>query len=242
MLKFVDYPSFNLKTAKQWLPVNLLFIGMLASSFIGLIYVSVPMFTVFKNLTNIITVTGDWYLFNEPVSWLTVVSIATMTIGAVMAGANDLEFSLVGYFWMAINCGFTASYVLYMRYASTNINLPKFGMVYYNNLLSAMILAPICLLKGEFVALKDPEIMTNSFIICNCLAGFIGFYLNFASLWCVASTSATTYAIVGSLNKVPITVLGFTMFHVKMTERGIMYIVLATLGGFLYAYTKLPQN
>lgn len=65
IMKFVDYPQFNLKMAKQWLPVNLLFIGMLASSFIGLIYVSVPMFTVFKNLTNIITVTGDWYLFKE---------------------------------------------------------------------------------------------------------------------------------------------------------------------------------
>lgn len=165
-----------------------------------------------------------------------------MTVGAVMAGANDLEFSALGYFWMAVNCVFTASYVLYMRYASTNINLPKFGMVYYNNLLSAIILTPICLFKGEFAALSDPEIMTTSFIVLNSLAGFVGFYLNFASLWCVASTSATTYAIVGSLNKVPITVLGFVLFSVQMTERGIMYIVLATLGGFLYAYTKLPKQ
>ncbi len=64
--KIVEYPSFNLKTAKQWLPLNILFVGMLCSSFIALIYVNVPMFTVFKNLTNCVTVAGDWFLFDEP--------------------------------------------------------------------------------------------------------------------------------------------------------------------------------
>ncbi|CAN0434676.1 unnamed protein product, partial [Discosporangium mesarthrocarpum] len=32
--------------------------------------------------------------------------------------------------------------------------------------------------------------------------GVVGVLLNFASLWCVESTSATTYAVVGSLNVV----------------------------------------
>jgi GDP-mannose transporter len=52
-------------TAKAWLPVNLLFIGMLCSGLISFVYVSVPMITIFKNLTNLITVAGDWYFFNE---------------------------------------------------------------------------------------------------------------------------------------------------------------------------------
>ncbi len=64
--KIVEYPTFNLKTARQWLPLNLIFVGMLVTSFLSLVFVSVPMFTVFKNLTNIIAVAGDWYLFNEP--------------------------------------------------------------------------------------------------------------------------------------------------------------------------------
>ncbi len=181
-------------------------------------------------------------LFVHRVTTLTIVAIVIMTVGAAMAGANDLEFTPVGYFWMTVNCVFTAAYVLYMRYASTNINLPKFGMVYYNNLLSAAMIFPLCVIRGEFSALHDHEVMTVPFILSNAFAGFIGFYLNFASLWCVGSTSATTYAIVGSLNKVPITILGFFLFDVKMTDRGIMYVVLATLGGFMYAYTKLPKS
>lgn len=65
MMKWVDYAPFNLETAKSWVPVNLLFIGMVTSGLISFIYVSVPMITIFKNLTNLVTVAGDWYLFNE---------------------------------------------------------------------------------------------------------------------------------------------------------------------------------
>ena len=32
--------------------------------------------------------------------------------------------------------------------------------------------------------------------------GVVGVSLNFASLWCVGATSATTYAVVGSVNVV----------------------------------------
>lgn len=38
--KVVDYPSFDIQTAKSWLPLNLLFIGMLLTGFFALVYVS----------------------------------------------------------------------------------------------------------------------------------------------------------------------------------------------------------
>ena len=63
--KLVDYPAFNVSTAKAWLPLNLLFIGMLVTGFLSLVYVSVPIVTVFKNVTNLVTVSGDAYLYGE---------------------------------------------------------------------------------------------------------------------------------------------------------------------------------
>ena len=238
----VDYPAFNWTTAKSWLPLNIFFIGMLFSGFISLVYVSVPMVTITKNLANIITVLGEFVIFGEPLSYLTLVSVAIMVVGAVLAGANDLEYNAYGYLWMAINCLFTSGYVLYMRFASTSIKLPRFGMVYYNNLLSIALLLPICIYRDEFAVFMDPQIMTLPFIASNIVAGVLGFYLNFASLWCVSANNATTYAVVGSLNKVPITVLGFLVFNAKMTSEGIVFIAMATAGGFLYAYSKLPPS
>lgn len=90
--------------------------------------------------------------------------------------------------------------------------------------------------------LMRPDILTTQFIVATAVAGVCGFVLNFASLWCVSSTSATTYAIVDSLNKVPVTLLGFILFNAKMTDRGILFLCMATLGGFLFAFSKLPTS
>lgn len=246
LFRIVDFPDFSLATALRWLPVNILFVGMLCSGFISLTYVNVPMATVLKNMTNIFTIAGDWYLFNGDLSLLIILSVSLMTMGAVMAGLNDLQYTFKGYVWTGLNCLFTSSYILYMRYASSSINLPRFGMVAYNNVLSAAILFPLCFLDGEMFsnfpdAFKDTGIYHSFFIWSVILTGCIGFGLNFASLWCVSSTSATTYAIVGTLNKIPITVLGYFLFDTVISSAGAVFIFMATLGGMLYGYAKLPK-
>ena len=242
VLKLIDYPNFQLSVAYAWLPMNALFVGMLCSGFMSLVYVSVPMVQTFKNMTNLVTVAGDWFLFNEHVSALSLLAILIMTVGAVFAGLNDIEFHWMGYFWMLTNCVMTASYTLYMRFATRSIKIPKMGMVFYNNLLSFVFLIPLIHHFDEYVDLRNPDIMTNKFIFMNTLAGLLGAGLNFASLYCVGSTSATTYAIVGTLNKIPVTFLGYFLFGANLTNEGLMFVAFATLGGVLYGYAKLPRG
>ena len=116
--KYIEYPNFSKETAQAWLPMNALFVAMLCSGFLALCYISVPMVQTLKNVANLVTVAGDWYFFGETVSTLSITAIFIMCIGAAFASANDLEFNLIGYFWMFVNCMCTASYTLYMRYAS----------------------------------------------------------------------------------------------------------------------------
>jgi GDP-mannose transporter len=176
---YAEYQTFQWSLAKQWLPVNIFFIAMLVTGFLSLVHASVPMVTIFKNLTNLITVSGDWYLYNEEVSNLTIIAVLIMTAGAILAGMNDLEFSWAGYFWMIMNCLSTSGYVLYTKYATGNIKLSKMGMLYYNNLLSTILLIPICLYLGEWGKATNPAILTPAYIISNALAGFLGTFLAF---------------------------------------------------------------
>lgn len=129
-----------------------------------------------------------------------------------------------------------------MRFASTNIKLPKFGMVFYNNLLCSLLLIPFVFLFDEVPMWSHPEIMNRQFIFMNILAGVLGFFLNFASLWCVSETSASTYAISGSLCKIPVTVLGVVLFNTPITEKGVTFISMAIFGGLIYGYAKLPTS
>lgn len=62
---YIDLPVMEWSTVKAWLPINLLFICMLLTSFVSFVYLSVPMITIIKNVTNVITVAGDRMFFGE---------------------------------------------------------------------------------------------------------------------------------------------------------------------------------
>jgi len=261
-LGFVEYNDFEWKMAMAWLPVNIIFVGMLSSSFFALRYLSVPMITVFKQLSNFLTLLGEWYLFGHTATPGAIFAILIMILGATVAADLDIDFSAIGYAWQLINCVMTSAYVLYLKHAVTTIKLPKFGMVFYNNLLSIPLLLFIAACNREFSTVysalysgvpiqntnnHDPthnssikqQHTATTFLILNFIAGTIGFVLNFASLWCVSATSATTYSIVGALNKVPITIIGFFLFETHITRNGAISIAASLCGGLLYTAAKI---
>lgn len=64
-MSMIEYSQLQWNIVKQWLPVNIIFILMLATSFLSFVYLSVPMINIMKNLTNVITIFGDWSLYGE---------------------------------------------------------------------------------------------------------------------------------------------------------------------------------
>lgn len=242
-MKWVEYPSFDIATAKQWAPVNIFFCMMLFTGMAALQYNSVPMVTIFKNVTNIITTAGDWYCFGSYTEGLVIVAFGIMLTGAIAAAWNDIEVTMVGLFWMALNCITTAGYVLYMKFATKNVKLSTFGMVFYNNLLCIFFLLPVAYFMGQLnVFVTTPALHTTDYFTKNFFAGFVGFFLNFASLNCVGVTGPTTYAIIGSLNKIPVAFLGYFMFDNIITKETWFFISVSMAGGFLYSYAKIQTS
>ncbi|GMI36990.1 hypothetical protein TeGR_g9644, partial [Tetraparma gracilis] len=115
-------------TALAWLPVNLFFCGMLMTSMKALEHNSVPMVTVFKNVSNVSTAAGDVLLFGRPLTPLHFLAFLVMLAGAAMSSYTSLEFRPLGVFWMLANCLLTSGYILYMKHATQTIKLSKFGM------------------------------------------------------------------------------------------------------------------
>ena len=237
---WVDYPNFNVRTAQLWAPVNILFCGMLFTGMASLQYNSVPMVTVFKNISNIMTTIGDCIIYGATVELLVIAAFGIMLAGAVMAARNDAEITQVGLFWMLANCLCTSGYVLYLKFATKSVKLSKFGMVFYNNVLCSLFLFPVSVMNGEFnTFLSTPALHTVDYAVKNAFAGFVGFFLNFASLNCVAQTGPTTYAMIGSLNKIPIAFMGYWIFDSVISEETWTFISISLMGGILYTIAKL---
>lgn len=65
LLGFIEYPMLQWNIVKVWIPVNMIFVAMLTTGFVSFVYLSVPMINIMKNLTNVITIFGDWTIYSE---------------------------------------------------------------------------------------------------------------------------------------------------------------------------------
>ncbi|GBG23810.1 GDP-mannose transporter [Hondaea fermentalgiana] len=246
---WVQFASLQTRQLIAWIPLNFLFVGMLLTSFFSLNLLSVPMATIFKNSTNILITMGDYVFYGRRVSQGIAGSLGLMFVGAVLAGRSDLEFNTLGYFWAACNCAITAAYVLYMPRAMADSKLNAFGRVYYNNLLSLplvmvtdlVVTSDIQSMFQSFDSSPSSEITGETdygFIATVLVSGCIGFFLSLSSFQCVQSTSPTTYAMVGAMNKIPLAIIGIIMFNTQLNSQSVIFISISLAAGTLYAYSK----
>ncbi|TMW62631.1 hypothetical protein Poli38472_005249 [Pythium oligandrum] len=249
--KLVSYESYKSDVAKKWAPVTFFFVAMLYTGTQATAGLPIHIVTVFKNVTNIIIVFGEWRLFGEKVGGLVIASLVIMLFGAMMSSYSDVgggrstASTLAGYFWMFLNCASTAGYVLYMRYATSksSLKISKFGMAFYNNLIALPLLAPPMILNGEMFTVWSNRLLSEfNFNMLLFISGVIGVGLNLASFWCVSVTSATTYATVGGLNKIPTTFIGVLLLGEQLKPDTAIYVTFGMVGGILYAYAKFKEG
>lgn len=246
-MQWITYEELNRKQVLQWLPLDVFFVTMLFTGFLSMTYLSIPMVTIFKNTNNIFVAFGDGLLFRNFPSRGVTASLLIMVVAAVMAGLNDLEFSFVGYMWTLANCVSSSGYVLYAQFVMRHTTLSTFGKVYYNNVLALpLVLVLDLVVFGDFYKLvtfgEFEKFFQWDFAFLWFWSGILGVLQSFCALKAQHLTSPTTYSMVGSLNKIPMTFLGILVFHTEMTNKGLIYTALSILAGALYSYVKAKEE
>ncbi|KAG0000914.1 GDP-mannose transporter into the lumen of the Golgi [Entomortierella chlamydospora] len=183
-------------------------------------------------------------------------SFILMVLSSIIAGWSDINsfvpkdpadlvrFNL-GYAWMALNCLFSAGYVLFMRKRIKHFNFKDFDTVYYNNVLSlpVMLTLSFCLegwTSGEFGRTFAVDVR-SALTVAVVLSGVSSFLISYGSAWCVRCTSSTTYSMVGALNKLPVAASGILFLGDPATAGNILGIAFGFIAGLLYSYSKTDQ-
>lgn len=219
-------------------PVTLLFCLMLWTSGKALRFVSMPIFTVFKNLAVVGTTGWEYARYGSKVSGGIIFSLALMVSGSVVAGAGDLTASREGFFWMFVNVLCTVSYVASLK-ELVPPDLPSSAKTYANNLLSFGLFIGVALSNGEFWGFFSAiGQQTVAFKVALIFTGVIGTAINMSTFWCARVTSGATYAFVGASNKIPVAVIGHFAFHSALTVGGWLGVLLGLGSGFTFAITK----
>jgi GDP-mannose transporter len=113
------------------------------------------------------------------------------------------------------------------------------SQVYYNNVLSIPFVAVLVVIFGEHERIyDDPAISMPGFQLVAVLSCIIGFSISYATLWFLSTTTPTTYGLVGSLNKIPVAVVGIVLFSAPTTPANLASIAVGLLAGVLFVRAK----
>ncbi|KAJ5810864.1 UAA transporter [Penicillium robsamsonii] len=256
----ITYRDFNSDEAKKWFPITLLLIGMIYTGSKALQFLSIPVYTIFKNLTIILIAYGEVLWFGGSVTNLTLFSFGLMVFSSLIAAWADIKHAVestgdtsskvstlnAGYVWMLINCLCTSSYVLGMRKRIKLTNFKDFDTMFYNNLLSIPVLIVFTLLVEDWssanLARNFPAANRDGIFFAMVLSGASSVFISYTSAWCVRTTSSTTYSMVGALNKLPIAVSGLIFFDAPVTFPSVSAIGVGFVSGIVYAVAKIKQN
>ncbi|ORY28767.1 hypothetical protein BCR39DRAFT_533738 [Naematelia encephala] len=267
----ITFRDFDMKDAKAWWPISSLLVAVIYTGSKSLQFLSIPVYTIFKNLTIILIAYGEVIMFNGKVTGLTLVAFALMVGSSVVAAWSDISSAWgapptldpttgleiaaapharigslnAGYVWMAINCFASAAYVLFMRKRIKITGFKDWDSMFYNNLLSIPILVVFSVLiedwGAESLALNFPA--ANRVILLSAIAfsGAAAVSISYSTAWCVRVCGSTTYSMVGALNKLPVAASGLLFFGDPVNFGNVTAIGVGGLAGIVYAVAKTNQ-
>uniref|UniRef100_A0A6S8I4N4 Sugar phosphate transporter domain-containing protein n=1 Tax=Dunaliella tertiolecta TaxID=3047 RepID=A0A6S8I4N4_DUNTE len=233
--------------AWRWMPVNLLFVGMIVSSFFALKLVGVGMFTVLKNLSSLTTMGGDYLFFGKRYGLGVWACVLLMILSACAGGMTDANFSWSGYSWQIINCFFTSGYALYLSKVLSalqpsvgdNKHMTELSLVYYNNVLSLPPIALLALASGEFPkVLYSPALWNPQFQVVAFIGAVLGCAISYTSLWYMSTSTATLYSLTGGMNKVIVATAGIILFDESSGWRNLLSIAIGLAAGLVFVFAK----
>ena len=128
-------------------PISVLLVGMIYTGIKALQFLSVPVYTIFKNLTIIVIAYGEVLWFGGSVSPMSLLSFGLMVLSSVVAAWADIQAALngighsaetsaalstlnAGYAWMGLNVVCTSSYILGMRKVIKKMNFKDWDSKY----------------------------------------------------------------------------------------------------------------
>lgn len=230
---------------RLWVPVNVLFVLMLASGIWSLQLLGVGMVTIMKNLTNLLTISGDYFFYGRTYNLYVWLSLSLIMGSALVGASTDLAFSWWGYTAQILNCVFTAGYSLVLRGVMDKVTsvlgekMATHSQVYYNNILSIPFVVGLVIVFQEPAKLmQDDSIYNPAFQFIAVLSCVVGFSISYATLWFLSTTTPTSYGLVGSLNKIPVAVIGILMFNAPTSRTNLISIGVGLAAGVLFVRAK----
>jgi len=208
-LKVINYPDLSTETFRKIWPLPLMYLGNMVFGLGGTQNLSLPMMTVLRRFSILMTMIGEFYILKVKPSTSVQLSVYLMILGSIVAAYNDLAFNLRGYVYVLLNDFFTAGNGVLIKKKLESKDLGKYGVMYYNSLFMLVPALIFAWQTGDIDEVLDFEGWYDGWFTAQFLLScFFGFILIYSTVLCTAHNSALTTTIIGCLKNILITYMG----------------------------------
>jgi len=203
---------------------------------------------VFRSCTPLAVAFFDTKFYNRALPGArSACSLLLITAGAVLYIATDREFHVNGasaYYWVMVWWVVLVFQLTYGKFLVTGIPLASLWTpVLYTNTFSILPALIVCTVAGELspTRLESVDVTTTAlfWLLLSCA---IGIGISWAGFWCQSLVSATTYTVVGVMNKMLTVTVNVMIWDKHASSSGIGALCLCLVGGTLYQQAPLRET
>ncbi|KAI0673326.1 hypothetical protein C8Q78DRAFT_1076347 [Trametes maxima] len=250
--KKVEIPKLELKTAKKLAPVTIVNVTGLVFNILCLRGVDASFFQIARGMVLPLTIIVSSINGRSLPSLRVIIAAAVVTAGFFI-GVAPSSTSDTSDRWheapnrLAIAYGVLSSLFIAIHAVLIKVSLPHaqnstIQLAYWQNLGSALLLAPFILLQGELSKLSQlvstPAWNAEVFVWGSIVTGVFGFLLCVAGLLSIKVTSPVTHMFSSAARSAIQTLLGVWLFQEVLTANRAVSILVIAVGTMYYTWVK----
>ncbi|XP_013858109.1 UDP-N-acetylglucosamine/UDP-glucose/GDP-mannose transporter [Austrofundulus limnaeus] len=238
MSRTVQFQDFDRSILLKIFPLPLLYVGNHVTGLASTKKLSLPMFTVLRKFTILMTMILEAYILRKTFPKHIVYSVAAIVFGALVAASSDLAFEVEGYTFILLNDAFTAASGVYTKKKLGDQELGKYGVLFYNALIIVFPTLLACAATGDLHKAATFNGWTKvTFVSCFLMSCFMGFVLMYSIVLCSYYNSALTTTVVGAIKNVAVAYVGiFVGGDYIFSWKNFLGLSICMSGGLIYSY------
>jgi GDP-mannose transporter len=202
-------------------------------------HIGIPVLTVWKSVAPMMVALFERFYFGDRFSKHVYFAMSLIALSALVTAFNDLEYSLVGYCWAAVNVGANVTYLASLRIYLRSSNVSALDKTFHSNLLSLVPMVALAFYTGETSHVVEDILRTTvAFRAVFFVSGLLTTAVCATAFWTISVTNGATLSFIGGLNKVPMILVSLMLFETRMNIAGWVGVTLGIVAGIVFMRAK----
>jgi len=208
--------------------------------------VEVTFYQVARSLTICFTITFTYFILGQTTSWPAIRASIIVMLGFLIGSIGEVNFSWLGVIFGVTSSVFVSLYSIYVKKVLPVVNNDQWRLMIYNTILSIYLMVPVLWISGEFLQLKENELIYDMQNWINMIiTGVFGFLINIAIFLQIKFTTPLTNNISGTLKACVQTLFAMFIYNNPISQMNALGIFLVIFGSFYYSqvrYSEMKQQ